>query len=268
MMVSYRDFVAAFRDLGMGNQSRVIAHASLSAFGQVAGGAQTIIGALLATCETVCMPSFTYKTMIIPPVGPPDNAIDYSLGMAMNPMAEVFSRKMPVDPSLGVVAEAFRSHADSHRSNHPILSFSGVNAEAALSAQTLEEPLAPIGWLAEQDGDVLLLGADHSANTSLHYAEMLAAHKQFTRWALTRQGTVSCPGFPGCSQGFQAIGSRLQGVARKLQLGSGVIEYIPLRDLINVTTGWLRADPLAMLCAQKECPRCQSIRDVFPSTSG
>jgi aminoglycoside 3-N-acetyltransferase len=161
-MISYRDFVAAIRDLGVGNQSRVIVHASLSAFGQIAGGAETMIGALLATCETVCMPSFTYKTMIIPPVGPPDNAMNYSLGIALNPMAEIFTMDMPVDSALGVVAEAFRSHPDSHRSNHPILSFSGVNAEAALTAQSLEEPLAPIGWLAEQDGDVLLIGAGQS----------------------------------------------------------------------------------------------------------
>ncbi len=266
-MISYRDFVAAFRDLGMGNQSRVIAHASLSTFGQITGGAETLIGALLATCKTVCMPSFTYRTMIIPPVGPPDNAIDYSLGLAMNPMAEIFNVNMPVDPTLGVVAEAFRSHADSRRSNHPILSFSGVNAEAALAAQSLEDPLAPIGWLADHDGDVLLIGANHNANTSLHYAEMLAGRRQFTRWALTRQGTVTCPGFPGCSVGFQAIAARLRGVARYTQLGWGMIEYIPLRDLINVTTGWLRADPLAMLCKQQDCERCRSIRDSHPATA-
>ncbi len=266
-MVSYRDFVAAFRDLGMGTQSRVIAHASLSAFGQVAGGAQTLIGALLATCETVCMPSFTYNTMIIPPVGPPDNAMNYDLSLTLNPTAEIFSRKMPVDPTLGVVAEAFRRHPQSRRSNHPILSFSGVNAQAALAAQSLEEPLAPIGWLAEQDGDVLLLGVGHTANTSLHYAEMLAGRRQFTRWALTRQGTVTCPGFPGCSAGFEAIESRLRGVARKVELGSGVIQYIPLRDLINVATGWLRTDPLAMLCKHKECRRCQTIRDAHPTAA-
>lgn len=261
-MISYRDFVAAFRELGMGNQSRVIAHASLSAFGQVVGGAETMVGALLATCETVCMPSFTYQTMIIPSVGPPDNAIDYGLGATRNPLSEIFSLKMPADPSLGVVAEAFRRHADSRRSNHPILSFSGVNAEAALAVQSLEEPLAPIAWLAAQDGDVLLLGVDHTVNTSLHFAEKLAGRKQFTRWALTRQGTATCPGFPGCSRGFQAIESRLQGIASRVQLGPGVIEFIPLRDLINVTTGWMRTDPLAMLCEDNLCDRCQAVRQA------
>jgi aminoglycoside 3-N-acetyltransferase len=266
-MITYRDFVAAFRDLGLSNQSRVIAHASMSAFGQIAGGAETLVGALLASCEVVCMPSFTYQTMIIPPVGPPDNAIEYGSGEDRNRQAEIFTTQLRVDSTLGVVAETFRQHELSQRSNHPILSFSAVNAEAGLAAQTLEEPLAPIGWLADQDGDVLLIGVDHTVNTSLHYAEKLAGRRQFTRWALTRQGMVTCPGFPGCSKGFQAIGSRLQGVARKVQLGPGTIEYVPLRDLINVTTGWLRADPLAMLCDQQDCQRCQSVREIYPEAS-
>jgi aminoglycoside 3-N-acetyltransferase len=261
-MISYRDFVAAFRDLGLGTQSRVIAHASLSAFGQVSGGAQTLIGALLATNESVCMPSFTYRTMIIPPVGPADNAIDYNRGAAMNPMAEIFSTKMPVDPVLGVVAEAFRNHPESRRSNHPILSFSGVNADPGLAAQSLEEPLAPIGWLAEQDGDVLLIGTNHTANTSLHYAEKVGGRRQFTRWALTRQGTVCCPDFPGCSACFQEIRPRLRGVVRRVQLGPGLIECVPIRDLVNITTGWLRAEPLAMLCIQEHCRLCSAIRNA------
>ena len=266
-MITYRDFVAAFRDLGLSNQSHVIVHAAMSAFGQIAGGAETLIGALLASCEVVCMPSFTYQTMIIPPIGPPDNAIEYGSGEDRNRQAEVYTSKLRVDPTLGSVAETFRQHELSQRSNHPILSFSTINAEACLAAQTIEEPLAPIGWLADQDGDVLLIGVDHTANTSLHYAEKLAGRRQFTRWALTRKGTMACPGFPGCSKGFQAIESKLQGVARKVQLGLGIIEYVPLRDLINVATGWLRADPLVMLCDQKDCLRCQSVRDNYPEVS-
>ncbi len=266
-MITYRDFVAAFRDLGLNNQSRVIAHASMRAFGQIAGGAETLVGALLASCEVVCMPSFTYQTMIIPSVGPPDNAIEYGSGEDRNRLAEVYNSKLSVDPTLGVVAETFRQHELNQRSNHPILSFSAINAEAGLAAQTIEEPLAPIGWLADQDGDVLLIGVDHTVNTSLHYAEKLAGRRQFTRWALTRQGTVACPGFPGCSKGFQTIESRLQGVSRKIQLGPGIIEDVPLRDLINVATGWLRADPLAMLCDQPDCQRCQSVREIHRHSS-
>jgi len=39
------------------------------------------------------------------------------------------------------------------------------------------------------------------------------------RWALTAEGVVECPGFPGCSQGFQALESDLEGVTRSANVG-------------------------------------------------
>jgi aminoglycoside 3-N-acetyltransferase len=62
----------------------------------------------------------------------------------------------------------------------------------------LDDPLAPVGALAEENGTVLLIGVNHTVNTSIHYAEKIAGRKQFIRWALTPQGVRECPGFPGC----------------------------------------------------------------------
>ncbi len=259
-MLTYRDFTRAFEELGLGSHSLVIAHASLSAFGEVAGGADTVVGSLLSTCGTVIMPTFTYRTMVIPTVGPPDNAIDYGSTDEENLKAEFFRPKMPADPAMGVVAETLRQHSRATRSSHPLLSFSGVNAEEALQSQTLGEPLAPIEWLAEYDGDVLLLGVGHTANTSLHLAEKKAGRKQFIRWALTPQGVIECPNWPGCSDGFQAIAPRLEGVVRRVPLGESVIEIVPLRDLIHIAVSWIHEDPRALLCDRLGCARCASIR--------
>ena len=66
-----------------------------------------------------------------------------------------------------------------------------------MAVQTLAEPLAPIGALAQRGGWVLLLGVNQTVNTSLHYAERLAGRPQFTRWALTYEGVRECPQFPG-----------------------------------------------------------------------
>ncbi len=41
--LSYRDFIMAFRNLGLRRNSRVLVHASLEGLGTVAGGADTII---------------------------------------------------------------------------------------------------------------------------------------------------------------------------------------------------------------------------------
>ncbi|PIU90629.1 MAG: AAC(3) family N-acetyltransferase, partial [Anaerolineae bacterium CG06_land_8_20_14_3_00_57_67] len=145
---------------------------------KIDGGAETLVSALLAVFDSVVMPAFTYRTMIIPSSGPETNAIIYGSGADANRMAEFFDPQMPADPLMGAVAETLRKRPRAGRSAHPILSFAGVNARAALAEQILTNPLAPIGALAKQDGWVLLLGMDHTVNSSIHYAEKLAGRKQ------------------------------------------------------------------------------------------
>ena len=89
---------------------------------------------------------------------------------------------------------------------------------------------------------------------------MKAGRRQFVRWALTLDGVVECPGFPGCTAGFQQIASRLDGISRTLQLGESIIEVIPLRDMINIAVGWIHEDPRALLCDREGCPRCAAVR--------
>lgn len=258
-LVTYREFVAAFRRLGLDRGNRVLVHASLSAFGEVVGGADAIVGALLETFESVVMPSFTLRTLIVPPVGPPDNALDYDDG-ADNREAEFWRPDLPADRDIGAVAEALRLHPDARRSIHPALSFVGVGAEKYLEQQSLEDPLAPVGALAEDDGDVLLLGVNHRVNVALHFAEQKAGRRQFIRWALTDEGVVECPNFPGCSDGFYAFRQRLEGVGRWAEVGPGTVQAVPLRDLVHLVVGWIRQEPTALLCDRPSCKRCEVVR--------
>ncbi len=259
-MVTYRDLVSAFRDLGLTERSHVIAHASLSAFGEVAGGADTVVGAMVGTFASVVMPTFTYRTMVVPSVGPRDNALEYGLDPEQNALTDFYHPNLPADPLMGVVAETLRLHPEAQRSSHPVLSFAGVGAEAHLVTQTIEDPLAPIGSLAEEDGDVLLLGVAHRANTSIHYAEQQAGRRQFVRWALTPEGVIRCPNWPGCGDGFNAIRGRLGGIRQRTKVGPATVETVPLRDLIHLVTGWIREDPEALLCDRPGCPRCSAVR--------
>ena len=73
-MIGYREIGSGLRSLGLDPARPVMVHASLSAFGEVRGGAETLLGALLASQRAVMMPAFTYKTMLIPEEGPADNA--------------------------------------------------------------------------------------------------------------------------------------------------------------------------------------------------
>ncbi len=142
-MLTFRDFITGFRKLDIDHSRPVIVHASLSAFGEVHGGAETVLGALSSSFDTLIMPVFTYKTMITPEVGPPDNAITYGSGKDTNRMAEIYRPDMPADTMMGVVAESLRTHPKALRSMHPILSFAGINAKQILDSQTHQRTTPP-----------------------------------------------------------------------------------------------------------------------------
>jgi len=265
-MPTYREWVSGLRELGLGPASRVLVHASLEPFAPDVGGPEALVGALMATCEIVVTPTFTLRTLVTPPVGPPANGLRY--GTDSNQEAEFFHPGLPSDPDLGGVAEALRAHPQAERSSHPALSFAGLRAGPALAAQTLEDPLAPVRWLAEADADVLLIGVGHRRNVGLHYAEQVAGRKSFVRWALTGRGVVTCPSFPGCADGFETIAGRLAGIERRATVAGGEITAIPLRDLVHVAAGWIRQDPRALLCDRPGCERCADVRQAVRVGAG
>jgi aminoglycoside 3-N-acetyltransferase len=259
-MITYRDFSHALDELDIQAHSRVLLHAAIDSFGVVAGGEESLIGAVVNRCELIITPAFTQQTMITPSVGPADNALEYGSDEEANLYAAIFDADLPVAAHLGTVNEVLRKHPQAERSNHPILSFVGINADEALTSQSLESPLGPVEWLANYDGDVLMMGCDQRANVALHLGEQLAGRKTFIRWALTANGVVECLNMPGCSDGFDLVRSRLGAIARSTTLNAVVLEAIPIRDLLNLTTGWIREDPRALLCDRTGCPHCASVR--------
>src|SRR5215212_4269323 len=232
-MLGYEDLKSAFDDLNL-QEELIIAHASLKPFGYIHGGAEAVLNAMLAAFPSLIMPTHTYKTKIIPDVGPPNNGILYGSGNDKNKLAESFHLSMRGDPMMGILPETLRNHPGATRTAHPILSFAGVNADFILFTQTLYEPLAPIGALAELGGWVVLINVDHTANTSIHYAEKLAGRKQFIRWALAEDRIVECPNYPGDSIGFQAIEEYIQFDMRRVELGDAFIQAVPLKRLFEV----------------------------------
>lgn len=258
-MLTSEDFKSALEELELGNKP-AIAHASLKSFGDIDGGPELVLRALLASLSGLVMPTFTYKTMIIPGVGPPNNGLIYGRHLDLNRMAEPFHIDKPADPLMGILPEMLRRYPAAIRTAHPILSFAGVNVNGALNTQTIYSPFAPIHALADQDGWVLLLGVNHTVNSSIHYAEKLAGRRQFVRWALTRKCVIECPGFPGCSDGFEAIRPDIEHVTRRVEVGDSFIEAIPLHPLLRAVKSRIKREPLALLCQRDECERCNSIR--------
>ncbi len=258
-MLTYRKLVLGLRSLDIDPFYPVIIHSSLSALGPVQGGVPTIIGALTDVFNKIMMPAFTYSTMVTPKVGPENNAMQYGSSDYLNTSAKIFSQSMPVDRLIGTISEQFRQLPQTKRSDHPILSFCGINIDDILSSQTLSHPFQPIESLYEQNGTVLLIGVDHIANTSLHLAEAKAYRKTFIRWALTRQGIVECQRFPNCSGGFEKASVYLESITKHFTIGNAKIRVLPIKQMIDTVTGLIEQDPYALLCEEQNCERYQAV---------
>ena len=261
-MPGYSDLRHAFDRLGLTGKP-VIVHASLKNFGSIQGGPRTLIQALLASFNGVVMPTFTYKTMVTPGVGPPNNGITYGNDKNLNKMAEPFRPDMPPDKMMGILPRQLLQEKGVMRTLHPILSFAGLGADDILLSQMLFDPLAPIGALMEKDGWVILINVDHTVNTSIHYAEKLAGRGQFVRWAMTPGRIVECPGYPGDSTGFNDIDEYILPQTRRVDLDGGAfIQAVRLKQLIDATVELIKKDPLALLCQREDCERCNAVREV------
>ncbi len=266
-MITVRELLAGFGALPIRGQA-VIAHGSFKSLGQVQGGPKAVVDALVKTCGSLVMPTFTYQTMVTPLVGPPNNALDYAAEDAKRGRdaqgtldALPFRRDTPADEEMGILAETLRQHVSAKRSFHPILSFAGVNADFAINLQTIYDPFAPIRALAEKNGWVVLIGVDHSVNTSIHYAEKMVGRKQFVRWALARKRIIQCPNFPGDSSGFNEIVNYLGNGVEQVTIGAARVQAVQLNNLIDRVKILIKANPRALLCERKDCARCNAVRN-------
>jgi aminoglycoside 3-N-acetyltransferase len=259
-MITYHDVTSGLKQLGLDRSIPVVAHISMVRLGEVKGGADSVVGALLATVDNAIIPVFTYATMVIPENGPEDNDIVYGSGSNSNLQTSMFENSLPSDMPDSQAAEAFRAYPGSFRSRHPILSFIGLGLDAALDSQSAENPYAPIQALMDLNGWVVLIGADPSANFSLHYAEKLVGRKQFIRWALTPDGVVACPFFPGCSNGFHKVHYYLQEELKIARVDGKEWFAMPLNVLIRSARMLMQEDTLALLCNDLNCRRCNLVR--------
>jgi len=156
-----RDIVAGLGDLGLGPGVGVVVHSSLKSFGRVAGGAQTVIEALMEVVSvdgTLVMPSFNHGAAFV------DGAPGY------------------YDPgetptTNGAIPDRFWRLPGVERSLNPTHPFAAWGRHAARYIRAHHQtitmgPESPLGRLCADGGYGLLLGVDYRSNTFHHVVEM------------------------------------------------------------------------------------------------
>jgi len=261
-MINYREIVNGLRQLGLNRDIPLLVHISTDLLPQVKGGAPTVLGAILTAVDNAMLPSFTFRTQVIPESGPSENGIQYGSGRESNLNAEIFTSKLLADETYRDMAESMRNYPQSHHSNHPILSFTGLGLDSALDSQTIELPYQPIQVLCDLGGWVVFMDTDQTSNFSIHLAEYLAGRKQFTRWALTSEGVVECIHFPGCSDGFNKLTYHIQEEQRLTIVQGHSWQAYPLIELVHTATDLLQKDPFSLLCNRLDCERCNLVRQA------
>lgn len=164
--------------LGLTEGDTVMFHTQLSAIGYVAGGPQTLIGALRDTVGDDGTLMVTCGWNDAPPYDFTDWPEEWQEALRAEQPAydPVLSE---ADHNNGRLPEALRRFPGAVRSRHPDASFAAVGAaaHALMDDHPWDDPHgpgSPLARLVDRGGRVLLLGAPLDSITLLHHAEALA----------------------------------------------------------------------------------------------
>lgn len=265
LMVTESDIVHGLKALDLNSSSVVMIHSSLRSFGNVEGGAYTVCQALLSSGATLLLPAGSWDMTGIPaPPGllRPWNAVGtastWQVFDEAVSRAVPFSDHLPIDKELGIIPETMRRSFPHLRSRHPLMSYIalGPHAQHFIGAQRLDWPLGPLETLAEQQGDVLLLGVTHTSNTAIHLAEQHLGRSCFYRYAkVADQVWMELPNIPGQSHRFDDIEPALRPATQEVMIGSCRARRIPIQTVLAAAEHLILANPAALLCDDPDC-RC------------
>ncbi len=231
--------------LGIRRGMQLLVHSSLSSFGTVEGGADTVIDALLSLVTsdgTVIVPTLTGSETLTPgnpPVFDPD-------------INECWT---------GLIPETFRRRREAVRSLHATHSVAAIGAAAEevtrehIDSITPCDEQSPYGLLAGLDeAYILLIGVGHESNTTLHHVEELAG-VDYHLQRLPCRSLISAGGSSfertiflhryGQPRKFNAIEPVLveRGIERRARIGQAEIRLVHTRGLVRTGLRCLRADP-------------------------
>ena len=255
-MVTKHDIINALRELGLGAGETVVVHSSLSSFGEVDGGANTVVDALLDVLTengTLLVPTFNFAPGIF----------DYE----------------NTPSTVGAITEAVRARPEAIRSKHPTHSITGIGPLADAITEDHDKVNAFARGSAlfkalQVNAKILLLGVTHITNSTIHVAEEVAKVNYLDR---QRYVDIKLPDgrvihklirSPGCSQGFDAIDELLieQNAINEVMIGNCRARLMKARAVVDAALEMLKDDPTSLLCSRPDCGTCAESRAMIAAS--
>ncbi|HJR51403.1 MAG TPA: AAC(3) family N-acetyltransferase [Gemmatimonadales bacterium] len=252
--ISREDLVRQLLALGVRPGVVLLVHTAFSMVRPVEDGPLGLIGALRTALGSG-------GTLVMPAMADDD---DHAFDPATSPCR-----------AMGVVADTFWRQPGVIRSDSPhAFAAVGPHAPEITRDQPVDVPHgpdSPVGRVHDLDGQVLLLGVGHEANTTLHLAENLAQvryRRQATATVLVAGRVTRC--YYGevdhCCENFRLMDAWLDlaGLQRRGTVGYGEARLVGSRDLVRVAMAHLQEDETVFLHPPGVCGECDEARASLP----
>jgi len=185
-------------------------------------------------------------------------------------------RQTPPPANLGILVDTFWRRPGTLRSDHPFAFAALGPAAQAITADPLPLPPhrleSPVGRVYEADGQVLLLGVGHDANTTVHLAEVMAGVPYGVPKYCTVRGVegpirVDYLENDHCCQRFTLVDDwlRAENLQEEATVGHASARLARSRDIVAAALQQLSRDPLLFLHPESAgCADCNEARSTVP----
>lgn len=253
MMTGKQDILFSLDLMDIRKGDILLVHSALTSIGQVDGGAETVIDALLEA------------------VGPTGTVVMSTLTGWAKPFDA-----LTTPSAVGLISETFRRRPQARRSLHPVHSVAAIGGMADWITSGHEHcatgcgPGTPYAKMIGLHGKGVLLGVDMDRNTIMHTLEEYAAVPYLL--TLTIPAPTYLPGqaeftlrrFPPGHRDFNRLTPLLRArqALTEGKIGLAAVKVIELDKLVTIGLETLAADPFFFICENPQCNFCHWARQL------
>jgi len=241
MIITKEDIICGLSDLGIETGMALEIHSSLSSFGYIKGGAQTLINALIQVVGlngAIVMPSLKFSKNL------PLNELDKKLGIICKIK---ILKGDEFQSGMGIVSDTFRSMPE-------VITGDGIFRVSAWGKDNLKHS-SSFRHLIDIDGWALLLGVDIYKLTTMHYVEDIlpkAIRDIFTpsdevrtiypeeQWFIETGEPPIKPWYTIQQLAYE------KGYIKEGQIGNSKCMLFKIKDMIGLYRKALESDPLGL----------------------